>query len=78
MSVMIKLQLSSSASDFNHVSKLPGLAGLSLDRSYGVVPIDPNASLFIIRADYIDRLDDRRSLSPEILEAYGDIRISTT
>jgi hypothetical protein len=31
----------------------------------------------VVRTEAIDNLDRRRKLSPEIVEAYGDIRIGT-
>ncbi|MET0395103.1 MAG: hypothetical protein ABW019_18295 [Chitinophagaceae bacterium] len=75
---MIKLKLPESLTQFHRVKELPGLAGLPLDPSFGLVPIDPRQSLYVVRSASIDDLDHRRKLSPEIIEAYGDIRISTT
>jgi hypothetical protein len=57
---------------------LPGLAGLPLDPRFGLVAISPRDSLYVVRADRVDDLDRRRRLSPEIIEAYGDVRISST
>ena len=78
MAVMIKLRLSDKGSDLDSVRALPGLDGVRLDERYGVVPINPRESLYVVRTDEIDDLDRRKELSPEILGAYGDIRISTT
>ncbi len=83
MSAMIKLHLpvatrQSPAVTLSQVQALPGLSDLALDSSFGVVCIDPRAALYVVRADNVDDLERRRRLSPEILEAYGDIRISTT
>ena len=78
MAVMIKLRLSDKGNDLDSVRALPGLDGVRLDERYGVVPINPRESLYVVRTDEIDDLDRRKELSPEILGAYGDIRISTT
>jgi hypothetical protein len=78
MAVMIKLRLSDKGNDLESVRALPGLDGVRLDERYGVVPINPRESLYVVRTDEIDDLDRRQELSPEILGAYGDIRISTT
>lgn len=73
---MIKLRLSERVRDLAAVQALPGLAGLKLDHSFGLVPLSPRESLYAVRTEYVDDWDRRRELSPEILEAYGDIRIS--
>jgi hypothetical protein len=78
MAVMIKLPLPESTSDFESVQALPGLAGLPLDPRFGLVPISPRDSLYVVRTDLVDDLDRRRRLSPEIIEAYRDVRISST
>ena len=78
MAVMIKLRLPGPTSDFESVQALPGLAGLPLDPRFGLVPIRPRDSLYVVRTDRIDDLHRRRRLSPEIIEAYGDVRISST
>ena len=78
MAVMIKLCLPSGQATLSAVEQLPGLAGVKLDQRFGLVGIDPRASLFVVRTDSIDNVDSRRKLSPEILEVYGDTRISTT
>jgi hypothetical protein len=78
MAVMIKLRLPESVKDLASVQALPGLADLALDPKFGLVPLSPRESLYAVRADAIDNLDRRRRLSPEIVDAYGDIRISTT
>jgi len=77
MAVMIKLRLPGSNRDFESVRGLPGLAGLPLDPGFGLVPIRPRDSLYVIRTDHIDDLDRRRRLSPEIIQAYGEVRISS-
>jgi hypothetical protein len=78
MAVMIELRLPGPISDFESVQALPGLAGLPLDPRFGLVPIDPRDSLYAVRTDSLDNLDRRRRLSPEIIQAYGDVRISST
>lgn len=78
MSTMIKLKLSASKRDLASVQALPGLADLSLDRQFGLVPINPRESLYVVRTDAVDDLERRRELTPEILEAYGDVRISSS
>jgi len=76
MSVMIKLRLRDVGSDLASVRALPGLDGLRLDERFGVVAINPRESLYVVRTDKIDDIERRRELSPEILGAYGDVRIS--
>lgn len=78
MATMIKLRLPVARASWDHVRRLPGLAGVRLDERYGLVPINPKESLFVVRADALDDLPKRRELSPEIEGAYGDVRISTT
>jgi hypothetical protein len=78
MAVMIKLRLPGPAMDFESVQTLPGLADLPLDPRFGLVPIRPRDALYVVRTDLMDDLDRRRRLSPEIIEAYGDVRISPT
>jgi hypothetical protein len=78
MAVMIKLRLPESVKDLSSVQALPGLADLALDPKFGLVPLSPRESLYAVRTDAIDNLDRRRQLSPEIVEAYGDIRISAS
>jgi len=78
MAVMIKLRLSPQKATLAAVQELPGLKGLVLDPRFGVVCLNPNESLYAVRTDVMNDLEERRTLSPEVLEAYGDIRISTT
>jgi hypothetical protein len=78
MAVMIKLQLPKSIEDLASVQSLPGLSDLTLDSEFGLVAISPRDSLYVVRTDFVDDLDRRRQLSPEIIEAYGDVRISST
>jgi hypothetical protein len=78
MAVMIKLRLPGPTRDFESVQALPGLAGLPLDPGFGLVPIRPQDSLYVVRTEHMDDLDRRRRLSPEIIEAYGDVRIRST
>lgn len=78
MSVMIKLRLPESVRDFASVQALPGLVDLTLDRNFELVPLDPANSIYAVRTDSLDDLARRRKLSPEIIEAYGDVRIGTT
>lgn len=78
MATMIKLKLPPQSANKTAVANLPGMKGIDLDERFGVVCIDPKQHLYVVRADSVDDLESRRKLSPEILEAYGDIRISTT
>jgi hypothetical protein len=78
MATMVKLRLPPGAAHLDHVQALPGLADLPLDPKFGVVPINPRESLYVVRTGSVDDLERRRRLSPEILGAYGDVRISTT
>ncbi|MDQ3829352.1 MAG: hypothetical protein M3361_08605 [Candidatus Tectomicrobia bacterium] len=79
MATMIKLRLPGPIRDLASVQALPGLADLTLDAKFGVVPISPRDSLYVVRTnDLVDNLNHRRELSPEILEAYGDVRIGST
>jgi hypothetical protein len=75
MSTMIKLRLPESVRDLDSVQALAGLADLKLDSRFGLVPLDPRNSLYAVRTDAVDNLDQRRRLSPEIIEAYGDVKI---
>ena len=78
MATMIKLRLPGSVTDFASVQALPGLADLILDPKYKLVHISPRDSLYVVRTDsVVNDLERRRSLSPEIVEAYGDVRIGT-
>jgi hypothetical protein len=72
---MIKLRLPGPERDLESVQALPGLANLTLDPGFGLVLISPRESLYVVRTDHVDDLDRRRRLSPEIIEAYGDVRI---
>jgi hypothetical protein len=78
MAVMIKLRLPESVKDLATVQALPGLADVALDPKFGLVLLSPRESLYAVRTEAIDNLDRRRRLSPEILEAYGDVRIGAT
>jgi len=78
MSTMIKLQLDPPADNFASVQNLPGLAGIELDKRYGLVPIAPQKGLYVVSANHLDDLERRRKISPEILGVYGPVRISTT
>lgn len=75
MPVMIKLRLSSPNPTLDDVRALAGAAGLNLDEEFGVVCIGPAESLFVVRVDAVNDIEGRRRASPEILEAYGDVRI---
>src|SRR5215217_4271446 len=77
MAVMIKLRFPEPPRDFASVQALPGLADLDLDPKAGLVPISPSNSQYVVYTDHLDDLERRRQLSPEIIEAYGDVRIST-
>jgi len=79
MATMIKLRLTGPAKDLASVQALPGLADLPLDPKFGLVNISPRDSLYVVRThQQVDDLNRRRALSPEIIDAYGDTRISTT
>jgi hypothetical protein len=78
MATMIKLHLPGAPANLAQVQKLPGLSDLTLDPHFGLVSLNPRDCLYAVRTDYVDDLDRRRRLSPEIVEAYGDVRISTT
>jgi hypothetical protein len=78
MATMIKLRLPPGQRDLAAVQELPGLAGLEVDKKFGLIPLDPRQSLYAVRVPRMDDLEKRRRLSPEIVEAYGDVRISTT
>jgi hypothetical protein len=78
MAVMIKLRLPPHAATLDTVQRLPGLKDLALDPRFGVVGVNPREGLYVVRTDRVTDLEERRRLSPEILEAYGDVRISTT
>ena len=78
MAVMIKLQLPEPIKDLASVQTLPGLSDLTLDPEFGLVAISPRDSLYVVRTDFVDDLERRRQLSPEIIQAYGDVRISST
>ncbi len=77
MSSMIKLRLPESLGNFESVQALPGLADLNLDSKFGLIAINPRESLYVVRTDSVDDVKNRRKLSPEIIEVYGDIRISS-
>jgi len=78
VATMIKLKLPDSKRDLASVQSLPGLTDLPLDAQFGLVPINPRESLYVVRTDSVDDLDRRRELTPEILRAYGDVRISSS
>jgi hypothetical protein len=73
---MIKLQFANHTPTLNEVRSLPGMAGLDLDEAYGLICISPKEKLFIVRAKEVDDVERRKKTSPEILDVYGDIRIS--
>jgi hypothetical protein len=75
---MIKLRLKPPDANFASVQNLPGLTGLILDPGFGLVPLDPRRGLYAVRVDQMNDLARRREISPEIMESYGDVRISTT
>ncbi len=76
MAAMIKLLLKSQ-SDLDSVQSLPGLRDIALDKDFGLVLINPDLFEYVVRANFIDNLEVRKKISPEIIEAYGDIRISS-
>lgn len=73
---LIKLRLKDAAT-FAVVQSLPGLKDIELDENYGLVCINPKENLFVVRASAVNRMGERQQISPEILGAYGDTRIST-
>ena len=77
MSVMIKLRLPTNATEMETVQNLLGLKDLPLDHQFGVVCISPKNNLYVVRTDTMDDLERRRAMSQEIMDAYGDVRIST-
>jgi hypothetical protein len=78
MATMIKLRLPGPIGDLTSVQALPGLTDLTLDSKFGLVCISPRDFLYVVRTnDLVDNLNHRRELSPEIVEAYGDVRISS-
>jgi hypothetical protein len=78
VATMIKLKLPESKRDLASVQALPGLIDLPLDPQFGLVPIDPRESLYVVRTDAVDDLELRRKSTPEILGVYGDVRISSS
>lgn len=76
MPVMIKLMLPKHRANFSGVQTLPGLAGLDLDESFGLVPIEPSKGLYVVRSAGVDDLQRRKEASPEIVEVSGDIEIA--
>lgn len=74
MNVMIKLRLPPDARTFEAVRLLRGLAEVQLDQGYGLVGIDPERNLYIVRGSIPNWVDFqlRKSASKEILEAYPD------
>lgn len=78
MSIMIKLRIPAHLATLENVQSLPGLQDLTLDPKFGVVGISPKENLYVVRTDQISDLESRRQQSPEIIEVYGDIRISST
>jgi hypothetical protein len=78
MAIMIKLRLPETLRELASVQALPGLADLPLDPRFGLVCISPHESLYVVRTAAVDDLRRRRQLSPEIIEAYGDVRISSS
>lgn len=78
MATMIKLHLPAGSS-FGSVQDLPGLVGLALDETFGLLPIDPKNALYVVRtSESVGDLAQRQRLSPEILGVYGDVRVSST
>ena len=78
MATTIKLRLHKSAPNLESVQASPGLSDLPLDPEFGLVPLNPRDSLYAVRTDSVDNLEERRQLNPEILGTYGDVRISST
>lgn len=77
MGVLIKLRLEKTNATIGYVSELPGMHGLELEREYGLIPISPKENLYVVRVASYDRPDERKKQSPEIVQHYGDIKIST-
>jgi hypothetical protein len=73
---MLKLQLPPGEASLARVRALPGLAGLSIDEKFGLVPLDPKRSLYAVRVEAVDDVDRRKRQSPELLGTYGEVRVS--
>ena len=76
MAVMIKLKLQAPNPSLQDVLDLPGMRGLQVDEAFGLICISPKDQLYVVRVQEIDNLEGRRKQSPEILGAYGDVRIA--
>lgn len=76
MSVLIKLRMEDPKANLQQVLALPGIAGLDVDREYGLICINPRDNLYVVRVTQVEDIDRRMKLSPEILGVYGDVRIS--
>jgi len=77
MFMMIKLKLLPPFNTMKAVRDLPGLKDLVFDSIYGLVLISPKDSLYVVRTpSSIDNRKARKSLSPEIIEFYGDTKIA--
>jgi len=76
MAVMIKLKLQAPNPSLQDVLDLPGMRGLQVDEAFGLICISPKDQLYVVRVQAIDNLEGRRKQSPEILGAYGDVRIA--
>ena len=77
MATMIKLRLTDPNVTLDQVRALPGMDGLDVDESYGLICVSPKRQLFVVRVKEVHDIEQRKMASPEILEAYGDVRIST-
>jgi hypothetical protein len=78
MQAMIKLKFESPNPTLEEVLSLPGMAGLDVDKDYGLICISPKDRLFVVRVKEVTELERRMRASPEIQGAYGDVRISST
>ena len=78
MATMLKLQLPAQEASLERVRALPGLSGLAIDEKFGLVPLDPKRSLYAVRVEAVDDVERRKRESPELLGAYGDVRVSQT
>jgi hypothetical protein len=78
MQVMIKLRLEQLHPTLDEVLSLPGMEGLDVDRDFGLICISPKDRLYVVRVKEVTDLEKRMRASPEILGAYGDVRISGT
>ncbi|MEH6472749.1 MAG: hypothetical protein V7752_16015 [Halopseudomonas sp.] len=75
MQHIITFQLSPPNSTLDYVRSLPGMSGVEIDESYGLVAISPKRQLYVVRAS--DPIDQDSVLAiPEVKGIYGDVNIA--